>query len=191
MAGNKLLSSHLKHSHAHSHTCPHTHTRTVGTANAGHEWKVNGEKRKLLFSTLLGKMGKVLNTFCLCTFSAFPQLFSANCCAIRRQIRMWKRWIDGELGSSLLKGVEGIGSGEKKEKVRGSGSWKREAEFEESEATRGIGDKCDKFAVGRRKERRKLKGKESKERKVEGGVVGSRDQRKLESKLVDVSLTNL
>lgn len=30
----------------------------------------------------------------------------------------------GECGSSRMKGVEGIGSGEKKEKVKGSGSWK-------------------------------------------------------------------
>lgn len=55
----------------------------------------------------------------------------------------------------------------------------------------GIEDRWDKFAVGRRKERRKVKGKESKKRNVEGRAVGSRDQRTLESRVVDISWTKL
>lgn len=71
------------------------------------------------------------------------------------------------MGAVYSRGVECIGSGEKKETVKGSGSWKREVKLEESEARRGIEDKWDKFAVGRSKGRKKVDGTGSKMRGVE------------------------
>lgn len=82
--------------------------------------------------------------------------------------------------------MEGIGSGEKKEKVKGSESKKREAELKHIEARGGIDDKWAKFAVARRKGWKNVEGGENKKRKVEGRVVGRIYLRKMEGRVVEL-----
>lgn len=89
---------------------------------------MNGEKRKLLLSTLPGENGKSVERFLFMhIFSNFQNYLVqivGGVDAIRRQIRTVKEmngW--GICGNSLLKGVVGIGSREKKGKEEGRGYW--------------------------------------------------------------------